>query len=164
VRPKPLREPRFVVDIHLGRLAAYLRMLGFDSLYDNEYEDETLANLSSSERRILLTKDRGLLKRSIVVHGYCVREVSPRLQLIEVLRRFDLFGSIAPFERCIRCNGGMEIVDKAEIVDLLPPKTSHYYDAFRRCQECGQVYWRGSHFQRMQRFIDHILEQAARLA
>lgn len=160
VRPEPLRETRFILDVHLGRLAGYLRMLGFDTLYRNDYEDEELAQISSRAQRILLTRDRGLLKRTIVSHGYCLRTTNPREQLLEVLRRFDLFRSITPFQRCMHCNGRLEAVDKAEISERLPAKTSQYYDEFRRCQSCDRIYWKGSHFERMQRFIDQVLQKA----
>jgi uncharacterized protein with PIN domain len=159
LRPEPLREPRFVLDTHLGKLAHYLRLLGFDTLYDNGYEDDELAQISSREKRILLTRDRGLLKRSIVTHGYCVRGTNPRRQLTEVLRRFDLFEVVQPFRRCIRCNGLLEPVSKEAILHRLPPKTPEYYDEFRRCQACDQIYWKGSHFQRMQQFVERVLER-----
>ena len=159
VRPQPLREVRFVLDTHLGRLARYLRMLGFDALYENDFQDEELASLSSMERRILLTKDRGLLKRSEVTHGYCVREIHPRRQVIELLRRFDLADSIKPYIRCIRCNGMIAPVGKDEILDQLQPETRRYYDEYHRCQDCARIYWRGSHYQRMQLFVAQILEE-----
>jgi uncharacterized protein with PIN domain len=162
VRPQPLREPRFVLDTHLGQLATYLRMLGFDTLYQNDQPDEELAHLSSQEGRILLTRDRGLLKRSIVTHGYCVRETNPRHQLVEVLRRFDLFDAATPFRRCMRCNGLLQPVSKAAICDRLPPRTRQYYDEFRLCQGCDQIYWKGSHYRRMQQFIKSVLEQDPR--
>src|SRR5262245_39978604 len=103
VRPHPLRQTRFVLDVHLGRLARYLRLMGFDSLYRNNLSDGELASLSSAESRMLLTRDRGLLKRKLVTHGYCVRDTQPKGQLVEVLRRFDLLKSIQPFERCVHC-------------------------------------------------------------
>ncbi len=159
VRPEPLRETRFVLDVHLGQLAVYLRMLGFDTLYRNDYDDEELAQVSSQEGRILLTRDRGLLKRSIVTHGYCLRTTQPRRQLVEVLRRFDLFSSVMPFSRCLHCNSLLQSVDKTEIIDRLPPKTSRYYDEFRRCEGCGRIYWPGSHFQRMESFIKSVLKE-----
>ncbi len=161
VRPQPLREARFVLDTHLGRLAGYLRMLGFDTLYRNDFKDEELARLSSRGERILLTRDRGLLKRSEVTHGYCVRETHPRGQLVEVLQRFDLAGSIKPFKHCLRCNGLLASVRKKDILDSLLPKTRQYYDEYRRCQACGRVYWRGSHYQRMQHFIAQVLDETA---
>lgn len=158
VRPRPLREPRFVVDGHLGRLAAYLRMLGFDTLYRNDFSDADLARLSAEEGRILLTRDRGLLKRSQVTHGYCLRNTAPRAQVEEVLERFDLAGLVQPFRRCLRCNGLLQPVAKAEVWDRLPPRTREEHDEFHRCQDCGQIYWKGSHYQRMARLIDHLLE------
>ena len=159
LRPKPLREVCFVVDTHLGRLAGYLRMLGFDTLYRNDFADDELARISSHQSRILLTKDRGLLKRSKVTHGYFVREIHPRAQLTEVLRRFDLVGLIIPFQRCIRCNGMLTPVDKEEIIDQLQPETRQYYDEYRRCEDCARIYWRGSHYQRMQQLIAQVLEE-----
>lgn len=160
VRPQPLRETRFVLDTHLGRLAGYLRLLGFDAIYRNDFEDKELASISRRKKRVLLTRDRGLLKRSEVTHGYCVRETSSyRKQIVEVLRRFDLFGSIKPFQRCLRCNGLLERVSKEEISDRLQPKTKRYYNQFWQCQTCDQVYWKGSHYQRMKEFIDRISKE-----
>jgi uncharacterized protein with PIN domain len=164
VRPQPLREPRFVLDTHLGRLAAYLRLLGFDTVYRNDCADEELARLSSSEGRILLTRDRGLLKRGLVTHGYCIRDTNPRQQLIEVLRRFDLCQAVAPFRRCIRCNGSLQPVSKEAISHRLLPRTRQYYDEFHICQGCDRIYWQGSHYRRMQQFIASVLETLSRLS
>ena len=157
LRPQPLRETRFVLDVHLGRLATYLRMLGFDTLYRNDFDDAELAHISSNEGRILLTRDRGLLKRSIVTHGYCLRTTRPRQQLVDVLHRFDLFKSINPFLRCMRCNGPLEPVDKEVIIDRLPPKTRQYCNEFHRCRDCDQIYWKGTHYERMLRFIEEVV-------
>jgi len=156
LRPKPLREPRFVLDIHLGRLASYLRMLGFDTLFPENYDDEHLASISSTQNRTLLTRDRGLLKRKQVTHGYYVRATNPRQQVIEVVRRFDLFRLIEPFKRCVTCNGLLASVDKDAIRDRLEPGTETYYDDFQMCEDCGQIFWRGTHFDRMQAFVDEI--------
>jgi uncharacterized protein len=145
LRPAPLREVRFVLDTHLGKLAAYLRMLGLDTAYDRDYTDEQVARLSQDEKRILLTRDRGLLKRNRVIRGYFLRATSPREQLIEVLRRFDLFASISPFERCMRCNGLLRPVDKDVIAGRLLPETRDHYEEFRRCPNCDRIYWKGSH-------------------
>jgi uncharacterized protein len=153
VRPQPLQEPRFILDVHLGKLTTYLRILGFDALYQNDSSDEVLAQVSSREGRILLTRDRGLLKRNIVVHGYCVRKTNSWRQLVEVLQHFGLLGSITPFHRCPHCNGLTKPTAKALICDRLPPKVRQYYDEFRVCQTCGQIYWKGTHYQHMQRFI-----------
>ena len=157
LRPQPLRETRFVLDVHLGRLTTYLRMLGFDALYRSDFADEELARISSSEGRILLTRDRGLLKRSIVTHGYCLRTTNPRQQLVEILRRFDLFESVKPFQRCLHCNGLLQPVNKADISDRLLPQTRQYYDEFHRCQACDRIYWKGSNYQRMRQFIESVL-------
>ncbi|HYW77548.1 MAG TPA: Mut7-C RNAse domain-containing protein [Gammaproteobacteria bacterium] len=145
VRRRPLRVLRFVADGHLGTLARYLRLCGFDVLYRKDYEDEELAAISAGSKRILLTRDRNLLKRRIITHGYCVRHDDPREQLAEVFRRFDLAGAAEPFTRCARCNGLLEDVAKAEIEHRLQPLTRRYYDEFRRCTACGHLYWRGSH-------------------
>jgi hypothetical protein len=157
LRPRPLRVSRFVLDTHLGQLASYLRLLGFDTLYRNDYEDPELARISHEQGRILLTKDRGLLKRKIVSHGYVVRESDPAEQLVEVVERFDLRGQFEPFKRCLRCNGLIEAVDKAAVVDRLPANTRRYYDEFRQCPDCGRVYWKGSHYQRMRGFLRETL-------
>lgn len=157
LRSQPLREPRFVLDVHLGKLATYLRILGFDSLYRNDAPDGDLARASSQESRILLTRDRGLLMRGEVSHGYYVRAVEPLAQTVEVMRRFDLFDRAQPFRRCARCNGLVHPVSKAEVLDQLLPKTRLYYDEFHRCEMCGRVYWRGSHYERMTRIVDAVL-------
>ncbi|MBC8496971.1 MAG: Mut7-C ubiquitin/RNAse domain-containing protein [Anaerolineales bacterium] len=154
VRPEPLREPRFVLDCHLGKLTTYLRLLGFDTIYRNDFDDHELAEISSSDRRILLTRDRGLLKRSQVTHGYCVRAKNPKQQVKEILGRFDLTGLAKPFSRCARCNGLLKPVPKAEVYDRLEPKTKLYYEEFRICEACDQIYWKGSHFERMEGFIN----------
>jgi uncharacterized protein with PIN domain len=157
VRPDPLREPKFVLDNHLGKLATYMRMLGLDTLYRNDFDDDELANISENRKRILLTRDRDLLKRNQVTHGYWIRDKDPREQLVEVLRRFDLFSCVDPFRRCMRCNGILEPVPKERVIDQLEPKTKLYFSEFRICQECAQVYWRGSHFKRMEAFIEGVL-------
>ena len=157
VRPRPLRQTRFVADSHLGRLAAYLRMLGFDTLYRNDYRDEDLSQVSSGEHRIVLTRDRGLLKRKAVTHGYFVRETSFRRQLMEVLDRFDLRGSLSPFTRCMRCNGVLEEVAREAVEEQVPPRSRQHADQFHRCRDCGQVYWNGSHYRRMQKFIAQVV-------
>lgn len=158
LQPPPLLVPRFVLDIHLGRLATSLRMLGFDTLYRNDYPDEELAEVSSREERILLTRDRGLLKRSIVTYGYYVRATNPQRQLVEVMQRFNLSASVTPFQRCLSCNGLLKPVSKESIIDQLPLRTRQTYNEFGSCQACGQIFWKGSHYQRMVQFIEQVLE------
>lgn len=154
LRPAPLRKIRFVLDAHLGKLARYLRMLGFDTLYGNDWEDHILANLSGrDDGRILLTRDIGLLKRKMITHGYFVRETRPRLQTREILRRFDLRGMIIPFRRCVHCNGEISPVKKKDITDKVPAGVLRDFDEFVRCTDCQRIYWKGSHYDRMLNFI-----------
>lgn len=153
LRPKPLREVRFVLDVHLGTLAKYLRMLGFDSLYRNNFKDEEIIEISLSEQRIILTRDRPLLKNGQVTHGYFVRSIQPRKQLQEVILRFDLKTTIRPFGRCMECNGVIESVKKSEIAGQLYSNTKKFFDEFYRCMDCRKIYWKGSHYERMQRLI-----------
>jgi uncharacterized protein with PIN domain len=161
LRPEPLRRPAFLLDTHLGRLAAYLRLLGFDSACGSALPDAELAERSAAEGRILLTRDRGLLKRSIVTRGCCVRSDSPRAQLREVVDRFDLAGAARPFRRCLACNGLLAPADKAQIEDRIPPGTSARFDAFFRCAGCGRIYWPGSHFARLQALVREALTRPA---
>ena len=156
LRPVPLRSPAFVLDSNLGRLARYLRLLGFDCLYQNDFNDETVAMIADQEQRTVLTRDRALLQRKIITRGYFVREVRPRLQVKEVLARFDLYRRVEPFSRCIRCNGDLQAVDKQMIEDRLEPKTRQYFDSFRICTTCGQIYWQGSHHVRSLRLIEEL--------
>ena len=160
LRDTPLRHTRFVLDCHLGRLARYLRQFGFDTLYRNDYTDDELAETSAREHRILLTRDRSLLKRSIITHGYFIREFDPRKQLDEVIRRFDLRGQIIPFGRCTRCNGLVERIDKKAIEHRLEPKTRLYYEDFWQCSSCSQIYWEGSHIKHMIALTDEVLNSA----
>ncbi|MGA2482919.1 MAG: Mut7-C RNAse domain-containing protein [Candidatus Acidiferrales bacterium] len=160
LRPQPLRDLRFVADTHLGRLTAYLRMVGFDAVYRRDYQDEELAAISSNEKRILLTKDRGLLKRNTVTRGCYVRATNPREQLAEVLQRFDLLGSISPFQRCVHCNALLQPTRKESVSDRLQPETKQYYDEFCICPACDRIYWKGSHYRRMQRFIESLIDLA----
>jgi uncharacterized protein with PIN domain len=154
--PNPLREPKFVVDVHLGRLAGYLRLLGFDTVYDRDFTDDELAEISSQQERILLTRDRGLLKRNAVSHGYLVRNSLPKEQLVEVMRRYDLLSSIEIAKRCTHCNSILHKVEKDLILDRLEPETSSHFNSFLQCGGCERIYWRGSHFEKILRFVDEV--------
>lgn len=145
VREKPLRQCCFVSDSHLGRLARYLRLLGFDCLYRNDFDDAEIADIASRQHRIVLTRDRMLLRRKIIDHGYFVRSDQPRQQVKEVLRRFDMYRLIAPYTRCTRCNGLLSVVAKEDVADRLEPLTRKHFDDFKICRNCGQIYWHGSH-------------------
>ncbi|MER2530018.1 MAG: Mut7-C RNAse domain-containing protein [Candidatus Competibacter sp.] len=160
VRPRPLRVSRFALDVHLGKLARYLRLLGFDTLYRNDYDDAELAALASTDGRILLTRDRDLLKRSVVTHGYYVRATDPRRQVEEVMDRLDLYGAIRPLQRCARCNGLLATVSKSEIRERLPHETGRQIEVFWECGACKQLYWEGSHMPRIRRFIENLRARA----
>jgi uncharacterized protein len=153
-----LGEFKFILDNHLGRLAAYLRMLGFDARYRNDFEDRQLAEIAEQDGRILLTRDRRLLMRKQVSSGYCVRKLEPQEQLKEVIKRFGLQRYARPFRRCIRCNSILEPVRKEQVLERLEPLTRQYYDEFRICPDCQQIYWKGSHFTRMERLVREVLE------
>jgi uncharacterized protein with PIN domain len=156
VRASPLRDPCFVLDVHLGKLAAYMRMLGFDTVYRNCLGDAALARISAEQHRILLTRDRGLLKRGAVTHGYWLRETGSRAQLAEIVHRFDLARLVRPFTRCMACNGVLQMVEKDSVRAELPPRVAETFEEFRRCPDCHRVYWQGSHYRRMQDWIEQL--------
>jgi len=159
VRPVPLRKIRFVLDTHLGRLAQALRLLGFDTLYDRSRDDSELATISAAEGRILLTRDRGLLKRRIVSHAYYIRSRKPQEQLLEVIRRFDLRqNSFRPFSRCLKCNLLLKGLSREEAAGKVPAQVLTLYTRFKRCPACGRIYWRGSHWEHMQKKLELLLE------
>jgi uncharacterized protein with PIN domain len=149
LRPDPLRAIQFVADGHLGTLCRYLRLVGFDTSFDPRWSDSVLADVSVAEHRILLTRDRGLLKRRAVTHGLFVRGEDPQEQLLDVVRRLHLGEQLRPFTRCMVCNGLLDDVDKALIGDQLEAGTRRAFDAFQRCRDCGLVYWQGSHYPRL---------------
>jgi uncharacterized protein with PIN domain len=147
---------RFVSDGHLGKLTRNLRLLGFDVAYSARADDRELLDIMARENRALLTRDRRLLMHSIVRHGYCPRSQNGDEQTAEVLCRFNLVGLIAPFTRCLRCNAALQDASKADVIEDLEPLTKIYYDQFRRCPGCGQIYWAGSHFQKLTKRIESI--------
>ena len=153
LRSKPLRQPKFICDVHLGRLARYLRMIGFDVYYKNDLSDEKIVKISSKGRRAILTRDIGLLKRNEVTHGYYVRNTKVEEQVKEIMSRFDLQKSIKEFSRCIECNEPLVTVEKNKILDELLPKVIQSQDEFYRCPSCKKIYWKGTHYQQMLSFI-----------
>ena len=161
VRPHPVPEPKFLLDNHLGKLARYLRLLGFDAAYQNHYDDHELARMAAEQERIMLTRDRGLLKRNQVSHGFILRSDDPLEQAVSVVRRYQLLEKLDPFTRCANCNGLLEPVSKGEVLPELEPLTKKYYHRFQRCRGCGQVYWEGTHFRRLNRFVKEIKGRAA---
>jgi len=161
LRPEPMRRIRFVLDGHLGTLARYLRLLGFDTAYAPNLTDPQLIRMSSTEGRVLLTRDVGLLKNRAVTHGHFIRSDDPRQQVLDVVSRFQLAGRLRPYTRCLACNGVLEPVAKEAIAHRLPPLTRQYIDEFRTCPECGKDYWRGAHAQALDRIVAAVTAAAA---
>ena len=149
LRPEPLPAIRFVADVNVGRLANLLRILGLDTAFGNGWDDDFIAETAASEGRIVLSRDRDLLKRSKITYGRLVRAERPEEQLREVLGLFGLRGPFAHFSRCLRCNTPLAPVDKQAVLHRLLPKTKKYYDVFSMCPTCGRIYWAGSHYEKV---------------
>lgn len=158
LRPEPLRDTKFILDVNLGKLAKYLRFLGFDAYYGNTLDDSEIINIAGLEHRIILTKDLGLLKNKAVTHGFWIRSVHVREQLREVIEKLDIREQVRPFTRCAHCNGKLAVVSRESVLERLEPRTKRYFSEFRQCPDCGKVYWKGSHFKRMQKILDEILK------
>ena len=152
LRPEPLRETRFIADVHLGKLARYLRMLGMDTLYDAGFDDERIMEKSIDEERIILTRDLGILKNSRVKHGYFVRHTQPKEQAREIVRRFELKNKISPFTLCLECNAPLKAVDKEKARERYLEAYANYPDFFQ-CPLCERIYWKGAHYKKMSDLI-----------
>lgn len=164
LRPSLSPPHRFVLDNHLGKLTRYLRLLGLDALYFNDAADDAeLAQIAHDEKRILLTRDHGLLKRSNVIYGYCLRTRDSEKQVTAVLHRFHLHDQITPWTRCLRCNGLLQSVAKEAILHRLEPKTKLYFQAFQICHDCQQIYWQGSHTTRLQEVVNRAINSGSKL-
>lgn len=161
VREYPLRNPRFVADSHLGGLAHMLRMMGFDTLYDNNFHDDEIVALAEKEGRIILTRDRELLKRRNVTHGCYLHAQKAEQQLREIVERLGLAKSAKPFSLCLHCNAPLHPIDKAVVLDRLPPRVKENYEHFSTCDVCGRVYWEGSHWRNMRRVLDDLIPDNA---
>jgi hypothetical protein len=157
LRPAPLREPRFIADAQLGGLARRLRMLGFDTCYDNRAADRDIRAQAAAEHRIILTRDRQLLICRDVTHGCYVHALAPEAQLREVVERLQLASRARPFTRCLCCNEALQPVDKAAVLDRLPPAVARRQTSFRRCPSCERVYWPGDHHRRMTEALGAVL-------
>lgn len=157
LHPKPLRVTKFVLDVHLGKLSKFLRILGFDTYYRNDLDDDEIIKMSVRENRIILTRDIGILKNGLVTHGYWLRSQDSKEQLREVIQRFNLQAEISPFHRCTICNGLIRKVEKLHVEHLLKAKTKQFFNDFYQCANCKQVYWEGSHYESMKRFVDVII-------
>jgi len=160
---RPLRNPSFITDVHLGKLTRLLRLLGFDTAHGPDLDDAGIVKRALSEGRIILTRDRELLKRRAITHGYWVRSSDPIEQAREVVRRFDLAGRVERFARCTKCNGSIVPVAKEEVRERIPPRTAAWLDEYYRCQGCGKIYWQGTHYPRLQGIIDSILDRSEKV-
>jgi len=158
VRDQPLRDIRFIADAHLGGLARLLRMLGFDTVYSNHLTDGQIRAISLIEGRVVLTRDRELLKCRTITHGCFVHALRPEAQLREVVERLQLTASARPFTRCLQCNLPLMFVDKEAVIGRLPPRVAAAYQQYTWCEGCDRVYWQGSHWRRMLQLLDRHIE------
>jgi uncharacterized protein len=156
LRPAPLRDPRFVADVHLGKLTRHLRMAGFDTLYADRWDDDEIVRISRVQKRTILTRDKAMLRRGDVERGYFVRATESEAQLAEVIRALQLEGLLTPFTRCRECNVALEDAPREAVVEHLPEKVRAFYDRFKRCPGCERVYWEGTHFARMKGILDRL--------
>jgi uncharacterized protein len=161
VRERPLRVMRFIADAHLGGLAQLLRLAGFDTLYDNHYPDADIEELAAAEQRIVLTRDRELLKRRTITHGCYVRTLKPKAQLREIFDRLDLAGSARPFRLCLTCNAPLRRIPKEEVSGRAPEGILERHAQFVTCDVCRRVFWEGSHWQRMRALMDSVAGERA---
>lgn len=161
VRTHPLRVARFVADAHLGGLAHLLRMTGFDTLYANHFADNEIAALAAREDRIVLTRDRDLLKRRVITHGCYVHALKSVAQLREIFTRLDLARSARPFTLCLYCNAPLRAIDKTAVQAQLPPRVREHHERFMTCDVCRRVFWEGSHWRRMRAVLDELGLSAA---
>jgi uncharacterized protein with PIN domain len=159
LRAEPLRNPKFILDVHLGTLARYLRMIGFDTKYRNDCSDDEIVEISLKDKRTILTRDKGILKRNNVTHGYWIRNENPESQLNEVVNRFNLKKQIREFERCLVCNTKLEKIDKEKVIDKLPFIVKERENEFRYCKTCDKVYWQGTHFEKMKKIIERLFQE-----
>lgn len=153
LKPTPPANPKFILDVHLGKLARHLRLLGFDTLYEKEMEDTEIVRLGGTERRIVLTRDIALLKNKSVRRGYFVRATDPKKQIREIVRHFALGEKMRPFRLCLVCNGKIRRVAKSKVESRLPPLTKKYCEKFYQCLNCDKIYWQGAHYKQLLRII-----------
>jgi uncharacterized protein with PIN domain len=158
LREKPLRSPKFIADVHLGKLTRHLRLYGFDTYYRPDSTDNEIIKNSITEKRTILTRDRGLLKNKHVTRGYWIRSAYPAEQIKEIFVRFGLKNHLKPFTRCMECNSILTDTAKKEIAARLLPKTRLYYEKFKMCPGCYRIYWNGSHYERMKENIEEMLK------
>ena len=157
VRERPLRVTRFIADAHLGALARLLRMLGFDTRFDNPVDDAQVERIAAAEGRIVLTRDRELLMRRTITHGCYVREQAPQAQCREIIARLDLRRQARPLSRCLACNAPLQPLPRDDAITRVPPAVAARHARFSTCAGCKRVYWEGSHWQRMHAQVDALL-------
>ncbi|GAA2578126.1 MULTISPECIES: Mut7-C RNAse domain-containing protein [Streptomyces] len=159
----PQRVPgaplRFLLDVHLGTLARRLRLLGVDTAYEStDLGDPALAALSAAEKRVMLSRDRGLLRRRELWAGAYVYSTAPEEQLHDVLDRFR--PALHPWTRCTACNGLLKEATKDEVADRLEDGTQRSYDVFAQCTACGRAYWRGAHHEQLQAIVERAVSRS----
>jgi uncharacterized protein with PIN domain len=158
LRPKPLRNPKFIVDVNLGKLATKLRLLGFDTLFQNNFEDNEIIQIATAQKRTILTRDKAMLTNNLITHAYWVRNDNPKNQVEEVVKRLQLSKQLNPFTRCTVCNSELTSASTEECEMKLPEDTLKYYDTFWKCISCGKLYWKGSHYKHIQKIIQKLQE------
>lgn len=151
------KTPKFIADCHLGRLAKYLRILGYDTLFFSHIEDRKLADMSLKEDRIILTRDRELSQRKRA-NAFYLQPTEIKAQLKVLFEHFDLHkGQL--LSRCIICNTPLRITPKEEIIDLLPEGVKKHFDYFEQCPTCKRIYWHGDHYRNMMSLLDELEEE-----
>lgn len=148
----------FIADSHLSKLSGYLRLMGLDTFVDKNMSEKEIINLSNKEKRMILTRDLGLLKNGSTTYGYWVRSTDPEQQLLEVFKRFTLIEQINPFTRCMECNGKLTPVDLEEVRNRIPPKVQEWCDEYQQCRKCKKVYWKGSHYDKLKAKVENVLQ------
>ncbi|MBN1332267.1 MAG: hypothetical protein JW971_00760 [Synergistales bacterium] len=159
LRPEPFGKVLFVADVNVGKLARLLRIAGFDTAYKNTWSDSTIASVASREERVVLTKDRNLLKRKVITYGRLIRSIRPWDQLEEVIDFFGLREQVFPFRRCPSCNVPLQRIPKTQILDRIEPLTRLFFDEFHLCPECERIYWPGSHYYKIIRKLEKLEKQ-----
>jgi uncharacterized protein with PIN domain len=155
--PDPASSPRFFADAMLGRLARWLRILGYDTSYEAHVEDAALVRRAIQEERVILTRDRALPENFRVPALVLVEAERPAEQLRELVTRFGLDTEGRLFTRCSRCNAGLESVPRSQIAGRVPARVLRDHDRFKHCPGCGRVYWEGSHVDRIRSAIRRAL-------
>ena len=160
LREKPLRECKFIADSHLGKLARYLRIFGFDTIYEKKIGAEKIIEIALKEKRTILTRSVSLLKNKKITHGYFIRSENPVEQIKQVIRQSDLYKLINPFTICPVCNGQLIETQKNEIINIIPAQTALHHNQFKKCKSCQKIYWQGTHWNKINSLLHEILRNA----